>query len=181
MYKKYIKRVLDFLLALIFILFLSPLLLIIFIILLFTLKKEVIFSQYRIGLNKKPYKIYKFRTMINDTTIPDKERITKFGKILRNTSLDELPQLFNVLIGNMSIVGPRPFIYGEKLPNNVIIPDYRYSVKPGITGLAQVHGKRHITHKDKIKYDCIYAKKVSFFMDLSIILKTILVMIKKNN
>lgn len=181
MYKKYFKRIIDFIFSLLLIIILLPLFIFIYIILLITLKNDIIFKQVRIGKNKKNYTMYKFRTMINDTSIPDKDRITKFGKILRNSSLDELPQLFNVLKGDMSLVGPRPFIKGEILPKNVNIDDIRYSVKPGITGYAQVHGKRNLSHKMKIYYDCEYTKKMSFILDMKILFSTILVMFQKNN
>ncbi|MBE6153265.1 MAG: sugar transferase [Firmicutes bacterium] len=177
---KYVKRILDIILSLIFILLLLPILLLISIILLFTLKKQIIYTQIREGENKKPFKMYKFRTMIIDNNIPDKDRITKFGKILRNLSIDELPQLFNVLKGDMSLVGPRPFIVGEPLPSDYIDP-IRYSVKPGMTGYAQIHGKRKLSHKDKIKYDVEYAKKYSLLLDIKIIFLTLFNMIQKNN
>lgn len=180
MYKKYIKRLLDVILSLSLIIILSPLFIIIYLILLFTLRSNIIYKQKREGLNKKPFTMYKFRTMINDTTILDVNRITKFGRILRNSSLDELPQLFNVLNGSMSLIGPRAFIVGEKLPKDKI--DYvRYKVKPGMTGYAQVNGKRNVTHKDKLKYDCYYAKHVTFKLDFKIFFSTFKVMFQKNN
>ena len=180
MYRKYIKRILDIIISLTAIIILSPLYLIICIILLLTLHKHIIYKQQREGLNRKPFTMYKFRTMIEDTSIPNKNRITKFGKILRNTSLDELPQLFNVLNGNMSLIGPRAFIVGEPLPN-VKIEKIRYTVKPGMTGYAQVHGKRHITHVNKLKYDAEYAKNVSFKLDLKIFFLTFKYMVQSNN
>ena len=180
MYKKYIKRLLDIIIALLAIIILSPLFIIIYIVLLLTLHRHIIFKQKREGLEKKPFTLYKFRTMIDDTSIPTKDRITRFGRILRNTSLDELPQLFNVLNGTMSLIGPRAFIVGEPLPKDKIDP-IRYSVKPGMTGYAQIHGKRHITHADKLKYDFEYAKKVSFKLDVKIFFLTFKVMIQSNN
>lgn len=180
MYKIYIKRLLDILISLTAIVILSPLFLIIYIILLLTIHKHIIFKQKREGLNKIPFTMYKFRTMIEDTSIPNKDRITKFGRILRNTSLDELPQLFNVLNGTMSLIGPRAFIVDEPLPD-VKIEDIRYSVKPGMTGYAQVHGKRHITHINKLNYDVEYAKNISFKLDLKIFFLSFKVMIQSNN
>lgn len=177
---KYIKRVIDIILSLLFLILLSPLLIIVSIILLITLKKQIIYKQLREGKNKKPFTIYKFRTMIIDRSIPDKDRITKFGRILRNLSLDELPQLFNVLKGDMSIIGPRPFIVGEPLPDDYIDP-IRYTVRPGMTGYAQIHGKRRTTHKDKLKYDVFYAKNYSFVLDLKILFLTLFNMIQSNN
>jgi len=177
---KYIKRFLDIILSLILILLLSPIILLIAIVLLVTLKKQIIYKQLREGKDKKTFTMYKFRTMIIDTSIPDKDRITKFGRILRNLSVDELPQLFNVLKGDMSLIGPRPFIVGEPLPSDYIDP-IRYSVKPGMTGYAQIHGKRKLSHKDKIKYDVEYAKNYSFVLDIKIILLTAFNVIQKNN
>ncbi len=132
---KYVKRFLDIILSLMFIIIFSPILILISVILLVTLKKQIIYKQLREGKNKKPFTMYKFRTMINDTSIPDRDRITKFGRVLRNLSIDELPQLFNVLKGDMSIIGPRPFIVGEPLPKDRI-DKIRYSVRPGMTGYA---------------------------------------------
>ena len=163
-----------------FIIILSPILVLISIILLITLKEQIIYKQLREGINKKTFTMYKFRTMITDTNIPDKNRITKFGRILRNLSIDELPQLFNVLKGDMSLVGPRPFIVGEPLPKDYIDP-IRYSVKPGMTGYAQIHGKRRLSHKDKLKYDIEYAKEYSLVLDIKILFLTLFNMIQKNN
>ena len=180
MYRKYIKRLLDIIISLLAIVLLSPLFIIIYMILLFTLHRHIIFKQKREGLNKKTFTLYKFRTMVDDTSIPDRDRITRFGRILRNTSLDELPQLFNVLNGTMSLIGPRAFIVGEPLPKDEI-KDIRYSVKPGMTGYAQIHGKRYITHADKLKYDFEYAQNVSFILDVKIFFLTFKVMIQSNN
>ena len=178
MYKEYIKRLLDIIISIILIILLAPLFLIVSICLKITLKHNIIFKQKREGLLKNEYTMYKFRTMIEDTTIPDRDRITKFGRILRNFSIDELPQLFNVLNGDMSLIGPRPFICGEPLPKDKI-DDIRYSVKPGMTGYAQVMGKRLCTHKYKLKYDVEYAKNVSFILDLKIIFMTFKVIFQK--
>ena len=177
---KYVKRLLDIILSLIFIILLSPLFILIYITLIFTLKEQVIYKQLREGKDKKPFTMYKFRTMILDTSIPDKDRITKFGRILRNLSIDELPQLFNVLKGDMSLIGPRPFIVGEPLPSDYI-DELRYSVRPGMTGYAQIHGKRKVSHKDKIMYDVEYAKEYSLILDMKILFLTIFNMIQKCN
>ncbi len=177
---KVIKRILDIIISSLFIIVLSPLFILIYIILLFTIHDEIIYKQLREGKNKKPYNMYKFRTMVKDTNLNREERITKFGKILRNTSLDELPQLFNVFKGDMSLVGPRPFIVGEVLPKDYIDP-IRYTVKPGMTGYAQVHGKRKVSHKKKIEYDVWYAKNVSFVLDVKIMFLTIFNLIQRNN
>lgn len=177
---KLVKRILDIILSLLFIILLSPVFLIIWIILFMTLKKEIIFKQKREGKNKKTFIMYKFRTMINNNLLSDKDRITKFGRILRNTSLDELPQLFNILKGDMSIIGPRPFIVGEKLPDDVI-DSVRYTVRPGMTGYAQIHGKRKVSHKKKLEYDVWYSKNLSFKLDVKILVLTIFNMFQSGN
>jgi len=177
---KVVKRVLDIILSLVFIILLSPVFLIISLILLFTLKYEIIFKQKREGKNKKTFIMYKFRTMINNNLLSDKERITKVGRVLRNTSLDELPQLFNILKGDMSIIGPRPFIVGETLPKDYI-DDVRYTVRPGMTGYAQIHGKRKVTHKQKLEYDVWYAKNLSFYLDIKILVLTVFNMFQSCN
>lgn len=177
---KYVKRFLDIVISLVFIILLSPILILIYAILLFTLKKQIIYKQVREGKHKIPFTMYKFRTMIIDTTISDKDRITKFGRILRNLSLDELPQLFNVLKGDMSLIGPRPFIVGEPLPKDHI-DKIRYSIRPGMTGYAQIHGKRRLSHKDKIKYDVEYARNYSLLLDIKILFLTVFNMIQRNN
>lgn len=174
MYKNYIKPMLDFLIALILLIVLLP-------VILFTILITVIdlgFPVYnrlrkREGKGKKVFVMYKIRTK----TIPTKnngykEEYTKISKIIDRLRLNELPQLMNVLKGEMSLVGPRPFIPGEELPEGRI-SEKRYKVRPGITGLAQIHGGRAITHKEKLKYDEIYYDNLSFRMDLKIILKTI--------
>ena len=124
--------------------------------------------------------MYKFRTMINNNLLSDKDRITKVGRILRNTSLDELPQLFNILKGDMSIIGPRPFIVGETLPDD-FIDNVRYTVRPGMTGYAQIHGKRKVTHKKKLEYDVWSAKNLSFKLDVKILVLTIFNMFQSGN
>ena len=177
---KIVKRILDIILSLVFIILLSPVFLIISLILLVTLKREIIFKQKREGKNKETFIMYKFRTMINNNLLNDKDRITKVGRILRNTSLDELPQLFNILKGDMSIIGPRPFIVGETLPDD-FIDSVRYTVRPGMTGYAQIHGKRKVSHKRKLQYDVWYAKNLSFKFDVKILVLTIFNMFQSGN
>ena len=174
MYKKYIKRILDIIASIILIIVFLPLMLIIYIIEIFNIKFPIIFKQEREGINKKPFKMYKFRTL---KIQGDNNSRTKFTNILRKTGLDELPQLFNVLKGDMSIIGPRPFLVNDNLPNDYIDP-MRYTVKPGIFGLAQSHGRRDVNHKKKLEYDTIYAKNVNFILDFKIFFKTALMMIK---
>ena len=128
-------------------------------------------KRLREGLNKKPYTMYKFRTRIMDTyDKPHRERYTKFSYFIDRSRLNELPQLFNVLKGDMSIVGPRPFISGEHIPEEA--PKERYMVKPGMTSLAFIKGGRQISRENKFKYDKFYYDNLSFFLDLKIVLLT---------
>ena len=177
MYKKYFKRPMDFILSLIAIIFLSPLFLIIAILVRIKLGSPVIFKQKRPGLNEKIFTIYKFRTMTDEKNkknelLPDKDRLTKFGKFLRNTSLDELPELWNILKGDMSIVGPRPLLI-EYLPLYNEQQKKRHNVKPGLTGLAQVNGRNAINWEDKFNLDIKYINRILFLNDIKIIILTI--------
>ena len=174
MYKNYIKPLLDFIIALILFIILLPVMLITIIITIIDLGFPVYNRlRKREGKNKKTFVMYKIRTK----TIPTKangykEEYTKLSRIIDRFRLNEIPQLINVIKGDMSLVGPRPFIPGDELPDGRI-SEKRYKVRPGITGLAQVNGGRAITHKAKLKYDEIYYDNLSFKMDLRIILKTI--------
>lgn len=140
------------------------------------LGKPVIFKQKRPGLNEKIFTLYKFRTMTDQkdeqgNLLSDEIRLTKFGKMLRSTSLDELPELWNIIKGDMSIVGPRP----QLVKDMVFMTDAqrkRHSVRPGLTGLAQVNGRNSITWETKLEYDISYLKRISFLKDMSLILKT---------
>ena len=175
MYRKYIKRLLDFVLSLIFIILLSPLMLIIALITLIDLglpiHNEV---REREGMNKKTFIMYKFRTKrLRSQMKPNLPKYTKISSVIERLRLNELPQLFNVLKGEMALVGPRPFIPGDKLPKGQISPK-RYMVRPGMTGPAQASGGRGLTHKDKLAYDIIYYDNMSFMYDFKIIVKTIL-------
>lgn len=176
-YKKYFKRPLDILLSTIAIILLSPVFLIVAILVRIKLGSPVIFKQQRPGLNGKIFTLYKFRTMTdardeNGVLLPDSERLTRFGKFLRSTSLDELPELINILKGDMSIVGPRPLLV-EYLPLYNEHQKRRHDVRPGLTGLAQVNGRNAITWEEKFDYDVLYVDSVSFENDLKIILLTI--------
>lgn len=176
MYRKYIKRLIDFILSLILIIILSPLFIITGILVLLGLGFPIIFKQEREGMDKKTFIMYKFRTMnwnIGDTR---EERLTKVTKIIDILKLNELPQLFNVLKGDMSLVGPRPFIPKDNLP--IEPPKERYMVRPGMTGLAQVRGGRSISHKRKLEYDVIYNQEISFILDFIIIILTPIKIIK---
>lgn len=177
MYAKYIKRILDFLLSLIALIILSPVLLIIAILVRIKLGSPVIFKQERPGKDEKIFTLYKFRTMTdkkdeNGNLLPDSKRLTKFGKALRKTSLDELPELFNILKGDMSIVGPRPLVV-EYLPYYTEEEKHRHDVRPGLTGLAQVSGRNLLRWEEKLEKDIEYVKKYDFSYDLKIILMTI--------
>ena len=185
MYAKYIKRMLDFILSLIALIVLSPLMLIIGLLVRIKLGKPIIFKQKRPGKDEKTFTLYKFRTMTdekdqNGNLLPDAERLTKFGKTLRSTSLDELPELWNILKGEMAIVGPRPLLV-EYLPYYTEEEKHRHDVRPGLTGLAQVNGRNAISWEEKLKYDTEYIKKISFYSDLKIIFKTIKKTIKRED
>ncbi|HAS91461.1 MAG TPA: sugar transferase [Clostridiales bacterium] len=178
MYKNYIKRFLDFILSFFALVILSPLLLIVFSLIRIKLGSPVLFKQERPGLNGKIFEIFKFRTMTdkrdeNGKLLPDSERLTSFGKFLRSTSIDELPELINILKGDMSIVGPRPLLV-KYLPLYNEEQRHRHDVRPGLTGLAQINGRNAISWEDKFKFDVKYVNNISFIGDLKIILQTVL-------
>lgn len=181
MYAKYIKRIVDFMLSLIFIIVLSPVLLIVAILVRFKLGTPVIFKQQRPGLHEKIFTLYKFRSMTEEkdeegNLLPDNIRLTKFGKLLRSTSLDELPELLNILKGDMSIVGPRPLLV-KYLPLYNEHQKHRHDVRPGFTGWAQCNGRNAISWEEKFNFDVFYVRHVSFLLDLKIIFKTIKVVL----
>lgn len=176
MYKKYLKRIFDFFLAFFALILLSPLLLILSIIIRIKLGKPVVFKQKRPGLNEKIFTLYKFRTMTDErdgegNLLPDELRLTKLGILLRSTSLDELPELWNILKGDMSFVGPRPLsiLY---LPYYLEEEKQRHSTRPGLTGLAQINGRNNSSWEERFTYDLEYVSNCSFLMDLKIIFKT---------
>lgn len=176
-YQRYIKRPMDFILSLCAIIVLSPVLLIVAVLVRIKLGSPVIFKQKRPGLNEKIFTLYKFRTMTdkrneNGELLPDSERLTKFGKILRSTSLDELPELFNILKGDMSVVGPRPLLI-QYLPLYNDTQKRRHEVRPGLSGLAQVSGRNAICWEDKFHLDVEYVDNLSFNGDWKIIFLTI--------
>lgn len=184
MYAKYIKRPLDFILSLIAIIILSPLLLVVAILVRIKLGKPVIFKQQRPGKNEKIFTLYKFRTMTdkkdeNGNLLPDEQRLTKFGKALRSTSLDELPELINILKGDMAIVGPRPLLV-EYLSLYNEEQRHRHDVRPGLTGLAQINGRNSISWEEKFKDDIEYVNNITFAQDIKIILKTFVKVFKRD-
>jgi len=181
MYRKYIKRLLDFILSLFAIIILSPVLLIVALLVRIKLGSPVIFKQKRPGLNEKIFTLYKFRTMTDakdeqGNLLPDEIRLTKFGKLLRSTSLDELPELFNILKGDMSIVGPRPLLV-RYLPLYNEHQKHRHDVRPGFTGYAQCNGRNAISWEEKFDLDVYYTKNLTLFMDIKIIIKTVKVVL----
>lgn len=183
MYPKYIKRLLDFILSLGAIVCLLPVYLVIAILVRVKLGSPVLFKQDRPGKEGKIFKMYKFRSMTSETDaegnlLPDEVRLTKFGRALRATSLDELPELFNILKGDMSIVGPRPLLVAY-LPLYSEEQMHRHDTLPGLTGLAQINGRNAISWKEKFKFDLEYVENISFLLDLKILMNTILIVFRR--
>ncbi len=182
--KQIVKRIIDICGAVVGLIILSPVLLAVAIIVRLTMGSPIIFTQIRPGLNQKPFKIMKFRSMKNamdDSGKPlsDTERLTKFGEIMRGLSLDELPQLINILKGDMSIVGPRPLLF-DFFPYYSEIEMRRHEVKPGVTGLAQVNGRNNLNWDERLQMDIEYVDHWSIWLDIKIILKTVLVVLKRD-
>ena len=178
MYAHFFKRILDFTIALVAILCLSPILLCVMILLYFANEGAgIFFTQERPGKDEKIFKVIKFKTMnekrdAEGKLLPDKDRLTKVGKIIRSTSIDELPQLFNVLKGDMALIGPRPLLV-KYLPLYPPEQHRRHEVRPGITGWAQVNGRNAITHTKKFEYDVWYVDHLTLGLDIKIIFMTI--------
>jgi lipopolysaccharide/colanic/teichoic acid biosynthesis glycosyltransferase len=182
-YEKYIKRSFDLIVAVIAFIVLFPLLIIIAVLIRIKLGSPIIFKQKRPGLNEKIFTLYKFRTMTDKkddqgVLLPDRERLTKFGKFLRSTSIDELPGLINIIKGDMSIVGPRPLLV-EYLELYNSEQRKRHEVRPGLSGYAQINGRNALSWEDKFKLDVVYAYNVTFLHDIGIILKTIVKVVKR--
>lgn len=180
---KYIKRILDIISSLLAIIILSPLLGVLTVIGAFEMKGNPFFTQERPGKDEKIFKLVKFRTMTNakdknGELLSDDERLTKYGKFLRNTSLDELPELFNILKGDMSVIGPRPLLV-KYLPRYNQHQHRRHEVRPGLSGWAQVNGRNAISWEDKFDYDVEYVDNYSIVMDLKILFMTILNVLKR--
>lgn len=185
MYAKYIKRILDFILSLIALIVLSPIMIIIYILVRIKLGKPAIFKQQRPGKDEKIFTLYKFRTMTDDKDengklLSDSQRLTEFGKFLRSTSLDELPELINIIKGDMAIVGPRPLAV-QYLPYYNEKEKHRHDVKPGLTGLAQINGRNCLSWEEKFSYDIKYINKITIKNDICICLKTIVKVFKKQD
>lgn len=177
MYKLFFKRFFDFILSLIAIIMLSPVYLIVIVLVRIKLGSPVFFTQKRPGKDEKIFKMYKFRTMTNEVDengnlLPDDKRLTKFGKLLRSTSLDELPELFNILKGDMSIVGPRPLLV-RYLPLYNEYQKHRHDARPGFTGWAQCNGRNSISWEERFDLDVYYVNHITFLLDVKIIFKTV--------
>ena len=182
---KFLKRTADFFVALIVLLILSPVIVLVSLILSIQLKKSPFFIQNRPGLNHRIFRVIKFQTMLdtrdsNGNLLEDYLRITKFGQFLRKSSLDELPQLLNVLIGDMSFVGPRPLLV-EYLDYYTDFQKLRHKVSPGITGWAQVNGRNAISWEEKFEFDVTYVQNQSFLFDLRILLMTVIKVVKASD
>ena len=185
MYRLFIKRLLDIVISGVALLILSPMYLILAILIRVKLGSPVIFHQERPGKDEKIFTLCKFRTMTderdeNGNLLPDNVRLTKFGKLLRSTSLDELPELWNIFKGDMSLIGPRPLLVSY-LPYYTEEEKLRHTVRPGLTGLAQVSGRNFLDWDNRLKKDVEYVKNLSFLMDLKVIFLTVKVVFVKEN
>ena len=183
MYALFFKRFIDFILSLLAIICLSPLLLVLTILGYFKMKGNPFFTQERPGWHEKIFKLIKFRTMTNEkdkdgNLLPDEMRLNDYGKFLRSTSLDELPELYNILKGDMSIIGPRPLLV-RYLPRYNEEQRHRHDVRPGLTGYAQAHGRNAVTWEDKFKMDVWYTRNVSFKTDWGIFWDTVRIVLKR--
>ena len=184
MYRSFFKRVFDFILSLTAIIILSPVLLLLTVIGAFRMGGNPFFTQDRPGKDGKVFKLVKFRSMNNKRDergelLPDEKRLTYYGKFLRNTSFDELPELINILKGDMAIVGPRPLLV-RYLTRYSKTQARRHEVRPGLTGLAQVNGRNAISWEDKFRYDVEYVDNLSLLLDIKIILMTVLKVVKRD-
>jgi len=176
-YRRYFKRPMDFILSLLAIILLSPVLMVVAVLVRVKLGSPVIFKQKRPGLNEEIFTLYKFRTMTDERDdkgefLADSVRLTKFGRVLRSTSLDELPELFNILKGDMSVIGPRPLAV-QYLPFYTVEERRRHDVRPGLSGLAQVNGRNALGWEEKFDFDVQYVNSISFEFDVVIIIRTL--------
>ena len=184
LYRHFFKRFFDIILSLLALIVLSPLLLILALLVRIKLGKPVLFSQKRPGKDEKIFTLYKFRTMTDQkdskgNLLPDGERLPSFGKFLRSTSLDELPELFNILRGDMSIVGPRPLLV-QYLTRYSKEQKRRHEIRPGFTGWAQINGRNAISWEEKFSYDVWYVDNLTLWLDVKIILKTLVIVCKRS-
>lgn len=184
MYAKFFKRFLDFTLSLCALIVLSPVLLVLIVLGAIKMKGNPFFTQERPGKDEKIFKLIKFRTMTYEkdkegNLLPDEQRLIKYGKMLRSTSLDELPELINIFIGDMSIIGPRPLLV-KYLPRYNEEQRHRHDVRPGLTGYAQAHGRNAVSWEDKFAMDVWYTRNVSFKLDVQIIWDTVMTVLKRD-
>lgn len=184
-YNKYIKRILDFTLSLTALIVLSPLLMVLTVIGSVAMKGNPFFAQERPGKDEKIFKLIKFRTMTNEKDadgklLPDEKRLVKYGKFLRSTSLDELPELISIVKGDMSIVGPRPLLV-EYLPYYTEAERHRHDVRPGLTGLAQVSGRNYLGWNDRLAMDIEYVESISLINDIKLIAVTMIKVIRRSD
>ena len=182
-YRNYVKRIMDIFLSFIAIFILLPLILLLAFLVKIKLGSPILFFQERPGKDEKIFRLYKFRSMSEEKDqeghyLPDEKRLTRFGRKLRSTSLDELPELFSILKGDMSIVGPRPLLI-EYLPYYTEIERKRHKVRPGLTGLAQVEGRNYLSWDERLKKDVAYVEQISFWLDCKIIVKTFINVIRQ--
>src|SRR5699024_448991 len=185
LYRRYVKRFLDIIVSLASIIVLSPIMLVIAVLVRINLGSPIIFTQKRAGLHGKVFTLYKFRSMTNEVDeqgelLSNKQRLTRFGKMLRSTSMDELPELFNILMGDMSLIGPRPLLE-EYLPRYNDEQMKRHSVRPGLTSLTAVNGRASLSWDERLSMDVWYVKNVSVFLDCKILIKTIVTVFKREN
>lgn len=185
MYRKYVKRLMDLFLSICALIVLSPVLLIVAVLVRVKLGSPVIFKQKRPGLNEKIFTLYKFRTMTderdeNKELLPDEVRLTGFGKFLRSTSFDELPELWNIVLGDMSIVGPRPLLV-KYLPFYNLEEKRRHEVRPGLTGLAQISGRNELSWEERFKFDIQYIDTISLKNDFLIVFNTIMKVVNRED
>ena len=185
MYKNFFKRIFDFILSLLGLLILSPLFIVLIIVGAINMKGNPFFFQERPGKNEKIFKLIKFRSMSNKKDengnfLPDKDRITSYGEFIRKTSLDELPELLNILIGDMALVGPRPLLV-KYLPYYTTEERLRHTVRPGLTGLAQINGRNDLDWDPRLALDVEYVKNISFVNDIKILIKTVTKVFAREN
>lgn len=185
MYKNYLKRILDFTLSLIGFLVMSPIFVFLYLLIKFSNRVNPLFYQQRPGKDEKVFKIIKFKTMTeerdkNGELLPDEDRLTRLGDFMRKTSLDEIPQLINVIKGDMALVGPRP-LRVHYLPHYTAREALRHTVRPGITGLAQVSGRNAIGWDEKLELDAQYVERLTFLLDVQILMKTVAKVFKGSN